>query len=176
MRASVLFILSIFLFLSVASCGKAPRKLYFRDIEGLPSELTQSLSEMVGDLNQSAGKEIISTSRGTKPITIRLTDGAALDATSTLAHARYMEYHCLIEVRDDIEEVIRREINPGSPSSVSQAQAIEGMKYILMHELGHCFGFTHTNEANSLMNASYQTGWDQDSVDDLAARMAQISE
>ena len=156
----ILLVLLLIPFLS--SCGdeKAPKKLYISKVEGLTDREKQLVEDTVEKMNASAGYEIItfSSGQGNKPVQIRSIDREGFSNPSTvLAHARYLEYHCLVELGDDLEEMVGRNFYPGKFFPTKQTltneesdKVWEGMIHAVMHEFGHCYGFTHADDSQTL--------------------------
>lgn len=170
--------LILILTILLASCGKSPKKIYIRDMMDLTPEVKDQFIEAVNELNAAAGETFISFSGGglgDKPVDVRQISAADINnnasPSETIAHARYEEYHCLMEIRTDIEDVVRRQINPASPSSVTTAQWHEGLQRVIMHELGHCYGLGHVNDSYNIMNPTYSAFWDNQSIAEHATRL-----
>lgn len=163
------FFLLILVFLN--GCSNPPRRLYFRDLN-LSAAYLSRLNLAVNTLNNSAGSEVIGF-QGTKPISIRmvhkLNDGKTKD--SQLAHARYLEYHCLIELREDLEEQVRQQYDPFSPQSVSTQDVDQGIAMIIMHEIGHCYGLTHSPDPLNIMYEDFNPHWDTQSIEEFSKRL-----
>lgn len=171
-----------------AGCGQEPRKNYFRDIS-LDSSTLSQLQTLVTNVNQSSNHSVLSLSSGTRPITIRMVDKSQLDSGSasnmdyhcmhkenagTLAHARYLQYHCLIEVRTDIFDAMDEQL--GFLASNSDIE--KSIQLVLLHEIGHCFGLGHVNDSSQLMSTTFNPAWinDPDLIPDFSQQLKLLSE
>lgn len=134
----------IFLFLGfLLSCSsqnsEIPKRLYLSVMEELTPEFKQKIVNSISELNQSAGYEVVSLSdrssdQNWKPLIIYKTY-----SNEIFAHAEYRDYRCLIKID---------ETQPSSQNDLD-------LKYILLHEIGHCYGFSHSNDEISVMYPAY---------------------
>jgi hypothetical protein len=143
-------------------CGShynQPKSLFVRDFINIDPKIQEVVALAVSDLNNREGHTFVFWSDGgDKPITFRSIDPSEI-GEDVFAHARYLEYHCLIQVRTDLEQVIRAEINPSNPQSVSDSVWKTEASKIIMHEMGHCAGFNHVNDVYNIMNPTYSPFW-----------------
>ena len=101
----------------LTACGadqRAPKKLYIDKLDNITENEKQMIYKAVERINQEAGEELISLSKkegeNYKPVVFRsLTHEELTDDKSVLAHARYLEYHCLVEMRKDLKELAEQE-------------------------------------------------------------------
>ena len=61
-------------------------------------------------------------------------------STDTLAHTQYLDYRCLIEIDETST------ITNSSPTD---------LEYVILHELGHCYGLDHSSDPTSVMYPTY---------------------
>jgi hypothetical protein len=182
-------LLILLITLILAGCGKEPKKNFFRDISLDTHTLTQ-LQSLVGEVNNSANHSVLSLSSGSRPITIRMVPPDELNKgtpaqglnyscmnvhnSGTLAHARYLQYHCLIEVRDDIYDAMANQLGFGATNSEIE----RAIQLVLLHEVGHCFGLGHVSNINDLMSPNFNSDWvsDNNLVPNFSQQLKQLSE
>lgn len=132
----------ILLFLTLVSCQKARspgKKLYLQYMDEISPNFQNKIISAISALNNQAGYEIISLSEKTgRPLVI-----LNMVSDSIFAHARYLDYQCLIQI-DESNQII----NNSSPTQID-------LKFILLHEIGHCYGFKHTNDSSNIMFPDY---------------------
>lgn len=126
----------------ITSCQNAkqpPRLLYLQYMGEISPSFQTKIVNAVNSLNASAGNTIIALSdNGGKPLVI-----LNMKSSTIFAHAQYLDYECLIEV-DESNTTINNQ-------SVDQID----LKYVLLHEVGHCYGYAHSTDPNNLMYADY---------------------
>lgn len=133
----------------ITSCQKAdnpPVQLYLSFMDEITPAFQDKIIFAIQEINQEAGKEIVSLTklkRG-KPLTILATRSNTL-----FAHAQYLDYHCKIEI-DDSNPVV----DNNDPDQVD-------LKYILLHEIGHCYGYKHSQSNSHIMYPDYLGTWSQ---------------
>ena len=153
--------------LILTSCGNnynRPRRLYVDQFIGTTAAIEAVVADAKDTINQEVGYNLLNYfGVGDKPITIKMVDPDDV-GEDVFAHARYLEYHCLVQIRSDLEQMVRENINPTHPSWVSDATWKDAASKIIMHELGHCAGFVHSKNAQDLMYESFQPSWDASSV------------
>lgn len=130
--------LILFLFL-VVSCSNEtniqPKKLYLNMIQDLSPTFQQRIINSINLLNQEAGYELVSLSPNDgKPLIIY-----KYYSNNLFAHAEYRDYRCLIKI-DETQPVMNNDLD---------------LKYILLHEIGHCYGFIHTELKSNVMYPYY---------------------
>lgn len=137
-------IFSLFLALLLTSCqpeGKAPPvKLYLSFVDEVSEDFEEKIIFAINELNTEAGYDVVSLTplSDGKPLSIlRSTKG------SVFAHAQYLDYNCKIEIDDT-----NATANNQDPEQID-------LKYILLHEIGHCYGFKHTTDSSSVMYEDY---------------------
>lgn len=149
--------------------------MFVRDLINIDSKIEDVIFETIVDLNDNAGEDFIFYgSGGEKPITFRTIPASEI-GEDVFAHARYLEYHCLIQVRSDLELRMRSIVNPNFPHLVSESQWMVEAKKIIMHELGHCAGLGHVNNSQDLMNPTYSTSWNQQVLNTFARLLRDIT-
>lgn len=172
------FCLILLSILTLISCGNAPRKNFFTGLD-LDADVMTQLETISESINNTANHNILSFSRGNRPIKIVMVDpsqmgrGAGLSAihglewhkATTLAQTRYLEYNCYVEVRSDIRDQMSRyyiidNSDPDNPV-IDVPLVDKAIQLVILHEIGHCFGLGHTPAADtdSLMNPLYQSNW-----------------
>lgn len=173
MRLILLFFTS-FILISCGSNETAPKKLYIDKLENISDEEREMVLGAIARLNEEAGEELISTKKiaNGKPVVIRSINQAQLDDDqSVLAHARYLEYHCLIEMRTDLKfKIMTSFVAWGSSLDENTYQNLEesekaviknGMEFALIHEFGHCLGLEHAEDIQNVMYPAIQPNWDE---------------
>jgi hypothetical protein len=137
----------IVLFLSVltlSSCQQKaqspPVQLYLSFIDEMPQAYVDKLLAAINAINTEAGVEIVALrpiSNG-KPLSIM-----SMRRDSIFAHAQYLDYFCKIEVDES-----KSTTNNSDPEQLD-------IKYILLHEIGHCYGYQHTTDSTNIMFPDY---------------------
>lgn len=145
-----------------------PRKLYIESFMNTNSTVEEIVGLARDRINQEVGTDFFNFS-GDKPVTIRMVPPEDV-GEDVFAHARYLEYHCLIQIRSDIEQMARESVNPSHPDWVADAAWKEAATKIVMHELGHCAGFVHSPDPLNLMYYSYNSSWNASSITEFVKR------
>lgn len=130
-------LLLILLFLSIIGCSgsKPDLKLYLSFQEGFSQEYQDRIRLTLNQINIEAGKEIVSlnSTEGRPLVFYRLM------TNELFAHAEYRDYRCLIQIVE----------------TQSTTQSDFDLKYVVLHELGHCYGYVHSNDMASVMYPYY---------------------
>lgn len=140
----LIIIFSLFLAgASISGCNqnisKPPKTLYLSSMDEVSPEFQQKIYEAIAALNQEAGVEIVSLSTNVgKPLNF-LKKGN----DTTFAHAQYLDYRCLIQI-DELNQLINN----------NSAEQLD-LKYVLLHEIGHCYGHPHVDDSSHLMYEDY---------------------
>lgn len=173
MRLCLLLFMSAFM----VSCGnhyQRPTKMYIRDFIGIDPKIQEVVVDTISELNTLAGESFIFVGSGEKPVTVKEIASSEI-GDEVFAHARYLEYHCLIQVRDDLEQRMRSVVNPVNPQLVSESAWKKEARKIIMHELGHCAGLNHVNDPDNLMNPNYSYSWNNQTLEDFANLLKEVT-
>lgn len=133
--------LSLFLFLSACSNVPAPeQKLYLQSISEVDAPFKAKIEATIQKINLDAGHDVVSlTPNGGRPL-VFLKRYATDIYSPTLAHTQYLDYRCLIEI---------------DPGNVVTSHSDKDLQYVILHELGHCYGLLHNLNSNSVMYSTY---------------------
>lgn len=139
-----LFYLVVFLIFT--SCAKKNQaynsRLYLENMESFSPEFQAKIVLAIQKINQEAGGVLISLSQNEqneRPLVI--ING---NLESPLAHAENLEYRCLLNINQE-----NTQINNSDPNVIN-------LKYVMLHEIGHCYDLNHDNSSPyNIMNALY---------------------
>lgn len=128
---------------SIIGCAgpsTAPKLLYLQYLDEVSPDFQSKITYAINQINTRAGYEIVSLtpSDQRRPLTI-----LKMSSTHLFAHAEYLDYRCLIQI-DDSNQI-----------SNSSSNNYLDLQYILLHELGHCYGFEHVSDQSKVMYPDY---------------------
>lgn len=116
-----------------------PVKLYLQYMDEISPAFQEKIVNAINTLNAQAGSEIVSLSEnGNKPLVI-----LNMRSNTVFAHAQYLDYQCLIQI-DESNNIVNNQ-------SVEQTD----LEYILLHEIGHCYGYEHSSNTSHVMYPDY---------------------
>lgn len=138
---SLVFLLSIFLFTTGCQPKSSEVKpLYLAGVEELSPGFQEKIVDAIKMINQEAPREIISLQQkpGYRPLII-----LQMGPVDLYAHATYHDHHCRIEI-DENNTVV----NNNDPDLLD-------LRYVILHETGHCYGYGHSKDATHVMYETY---------------------
>jgi len=127
----------------LASCQRTanppPRLLYLQYMSEVSPAFQNKIVNAISALNAQAGREIVALSdNGGKPLVV-----LNMQSSTVFAHTQYLDYECLLQI-DESNNII---------NNVSTDQT--DLKYVILHELGHCYGYSHTTDPTNVMYPDY---------------------
>lgn len=125
----------------VGCSNSTPHGFYIAEISGFEDIEKQKIEEMLSEINQLSGENLLSTSSGDKPIFITR---ANLSGTDT-GKVELGLYNCKIKLDPD-NQLIQNDLN--------------NLKYVLVHQLGHCGGLEYSTETSSIMYPTFSGVYD----------------
>ena len=135
-------ILSLFFIATLTSCARAktpPRLLYLQYMSEVSPDFQTKVTNAISAINAQAGYEVVALSNnGGKPLVV-----LNMQSSTIFAHTQYMDYECLIQI-DQTNPIINN-------NSTDQTD----LKYVFLHELGHCYGYAHTTDSSNIMYPDY---------------------
>ncbi len=130
----LILVASLF-FLGACSGSENPKRLYLQDMSSLSSFEQEQVNEAIKFLNENAG-EVFITYSGNRPLIIKKD---FLEGTD-MGYANPRTYQCIIGLDTD-SDLVRAE-----PRLI---------QYILIHQLGHCYGLDYSSDPNSVMYPTF---------------------
>lgn len=148
-----------------AGPSPAPKLLYLQYIDEVSPEFQSKILLAINQINSKAGFDIVSItpSSNRRPLAV-----LKMSSSSLFAHAEYLDYRCLIQIDDS-----------NSISNNSSNNYLD-LQYILLHEIGHCYGFQHVDDSNNVMypdfsgSSSLNAGQLTNFVSKMTSFMAEI--
>ncbi len=138
-----LYSIIIVAIISASGCGfsKPPEKLYIKEISGFPESFQNRLKDVINEINKDAGQEIISSTDGKDRRPLFIYKASFVDSNNLQVNgeAGYSEYRCLIQL-DDSKSILKNKY----PEDLD-------LKFIFLHEIGHCMRYKHSEDAESVM-------------------------
>lgn len=116
-----------------------PVKLYLQYMDEISPAFQEKIVNTINVLNTQAGTEIVSLfNNGNKPLVV-----LNIRSNTVFAHTEYLDYQCLIKI-DESNNIVN-----------NQSFDNTDLKYIFLHEIGHCYGYEHTSNPNHIMYPTY---------------------
>lgn len=139
-----LFFVIFILFLS--SCAKENQafnsKLYLQYIDSnFSNDFNQKILFAIQKINQDSGGTIISPEQNSehqRPLTVFVGD-----SRDVLGHAEVIDYQCLV-----VLNTTNSIVNNTDPDQTD-------LRYVILHEVGHCYKRKHDTNPNSVMYPSF---------------------
>jgi len=150
------------IFITILGCAgpsTAPKALYLQYLGEVSPDFQSKITYAIGELNKKAGYELVSLTEkeNRRPLVF-----LKVSSSEMFAHAEYLDYRCLIQIDDS------------NTISNNSSNNYLDLQYILLHEIGHCYGFQHVSDTTNVMYPDY-TGTQVMNASQISALISKMS-